>query len=189
MTYYAKPDQTYREHIEEVYRVWLETVEAKGNLIQRVARLYDFSEDRFMKSSLLNYSSSDLGMIPQFQKMMEAIRNEKKYSSKHNYRHELFSFTYTAWAAACLLREEGCLTYIPVEAMAVAGHHRPLNTDLTSFEREGRADQPFLIPDGLQEAINIAGSIFANHGWELPSFKEGLEKDNPYNRLANRKLR
>lgn len=186
MTYYAKPDQTYREHIEEVYRVWLEMVEAKRGLIQRLARQYDFSEERFLKSSLLTVVLHDLGkMIPQFQEMMKALRDGKKYNIKNNYRHELFSFTYTAWAAACLSRKEGCLTAIPVEAMAVAGHHRSLNTDLTSFEREGMADKPFLFPDGLQEAINIAENIFARHGWKLPLFKQGLEKDNPYNRLAS----
>jgi len=185
MTYYAKPDQTYREHIEEAYRVWLETVEAKRGLIQRLAWLYNFSEVRFLKSSLLTVALHDLGkMIPQFQEMMEAIRSGKKYNSKNNYRHELFSFIYTAWAAAVLSREEGRLTTIPVEAMAVVGHHRPLNMDLTSFEREGMADQPSLFPDGLQEAIDIAGNMFAEHGWKLPSFKDGLEKDNPYNRLA-----
>ncbi len=187
MTYYAKPDQTYQEHIEAVYQAWLETIEAKKNLIKRVAQLYDFSEERFLISSLLTVALHDLGkMIPPFQNMMKAKRDGRKYNKKDNYRHELFSFIYTAWAASCLSREEGYLTFIPVEAMAVAGHHRPLNTDLTSFERERMADtMPVLLPDGLQEAIYLAGIIFAKHGWKLPSFKNGLEKDDPYNRLAS----
>jgi len=35
MTFYAKPDQTYREHLEAVYSAWKETIHFKKNLIDK----------------------------------------------------------------------------------------------------------------------------------------------------------
>ncbi|HAG09365.1 MAG TPA: hypothetical protein DCK87_07405 [Desulfotomaculum sp.] len=184
--FYAKPDQTYREHVEDTYRAWRETVAAKKELIERMSLLYGFSVERLLKSSLLTVVLHDLGKMSNiFQSMMKAIREDRKFNRRNNYRHELFSFVFTAMAAIGLNREKMPLTQIPVEALAVAGHHRSLNTDLTSFERESRTSPPFLEPDGLKEALGLADEIFAREGWRLPLIDEKTRRENPYGRLAS----
>jgi CRISPR-associated endonuclease/helicase Cas3 len=183
--FYAKPYQTYREHVEDTYRAWQETVTAKKQLIERMSLLYGFSVERFLKSSLLTVVLHDLGkMSSPFQAMMEAVREGKKFNFRDNYRHELPSFVFTAMAAIVLNRGEGLLTQIPVEALAVAGHHRPLNTDLTSFDRESRSSPPYMVPDGLKEALHLADEIFAWQGWRLPLIDKKTIRENPYSRLA-----
>ena len=105
-------------------------------LIERLANRYSFSVERFLKGSLLTIALHDIGkMIEPFQEMMIAIRQNKPFDKKSNYRHELISFIYTAkyWQED---KQGNYLTCIPLEALAVVGHHRPLNSDLTSFNRE-----------------------------------------------------
>jgi len=181
--FYAKPDQTYREHVEDTYRAWQEIVAAKKQLIERMSVLCGFSVERFLKSSLLTVVLHDLGkMNSTFQAMM--VCKGKKFNRRNNYRHELFSFVFTAIAAIGLNRGEGVLTQIPVEALAVAGHHRPLNTDLTSFEKESRNPVPYIDRSGLEEALDLAKKIFTREGWCLPEIDEQIVRENPYSRLA-----
>jgi len=180
----AKPDQTYREHIEEAYRAWRVTVDAKRRLIERFSEQHGFPVERFLKGSLLTVVLHDLGkMIIPFQEMMEAKRTGKKFNFKNNYRHELVSFVFAAYAAS-LLNKETPFTKLPVEALAVAGHHRPLNTDLTFFERERTSLNPQISHEGLKEALELAEEIFLRHGWQLPAISDRLEQEKPYNRLA-----
>ncbi|MEP9411419.1 MAG: hypothetical protein HRF42_08450, partial [Candidatus Brocadia sp.] len=97
MIFYAKPDQTYREHLEAVYSAWKETTKAKRPLIERLALKYNFSVERFLKGSLLTVAFHDIGkMIEPFQEMMSAVRQNKSFDKKINYRHELISFVYSA---------------------------------------------------------------------------------------------
>src|SRR3989304_3765499 len=72
--FYAKPDQTYIEHIDAVYLAWKETTAAKRPLIERIAAKYSFPVERFLKGSLLTIAFHDIGkMIESFQEMMSAI--------------------------------------------------------------------------------------------------------------------
>ena len=84
--FWAKPDQTYEEHIRAAYAAWKSTVSAKRNLIQRLGKLYGFSEERFLKSSLLTVVLHDIGKnIEPFQQMMQA----KKEGKSFDYRGKL----------------------------------------------------------------------------------------------------
>ncbi len=51
--FYAKPDQTYEEHLEAVYSAWKEVTKAKEGLIRRLAKKYNFDVERFLKGSLV----------------------------------------------------------------------------------------------------------------------------------------
>ncbi len=75
---------------------------------------------------------------------------------------------------------------MPIEALAVAGHHRPLDTDLTSFEREKVRieDVPLVYEDGVRYAIDLAQNIFKREGWELPVISEKLAKTNGLKKLS-----
>ena len=59
--YWAKPDQTYEEHITAAYRAWRETVAGKQALIRRTGRTCGFEPDRFLQSSLLTVVLHDIG--------------------------------------------------------------------------------------------------------------------------------
>ena len=61
--FYAKPDQTYLQHLEAVHAAWEETVTAKHHLIERLAQKYNFSMERFLKGSLLTIVFHDIGKL------------------------------------------------------------------------------------------------------------------------------
>ncbi len=184
MTFYAKPDQTYREHIEAVHLAWKETVHAKMPLIKRMANRYNFSAERFLKGSLLTITLHDIGkMIEPFQKMMMAVKQNKPFDKKTNYRHELVSFLCIAkyWHA---INKESYLTCIPLEALAVVGHHRPLDSDLTSFNRECLMSLPKILPDGVKEALSIAEGLFQKEGLTLSLIGDSTNLEDPYKSLS-----
>jgi len=184
LLFYAKPDQTYRQHLEAVHVAWEETVTAKHHLIVRLAKKYSFSVERFLQGSLLTVVFHDIGkMIEPFQDMMDLIRKEEKFDSRKNYRHELASFPF-AVAAWNELNQPSILSKVPIEALAVVGHHKPLNTDLTSFGRESSAAAPNFVAGGLKEAYDFAKQAFRQKGWSLPELPEGIEKQNPYSLVA-----
>jgi len=184
MTFYAKPDQTYREHLEAVYSAWKETIHFKKNLIERLSQRYNFSSTRFIQGSLLTVAFHDIGkMIEPFQEMMLAIKENRAFDRNKNYRHELVSFIYIAkyWY---LINKDNCLSSIPLEALAVVSHHKTLNSDLTAFNREGSAIPPKVIPDGIKEAILIAEELFRKEGVKLPPLKDSSRLENPFNSLS-----
>lgn len=185
MTFYAKPDQTYREHLEAVYAAWKETVMAKRPLIERTAEKYNFSIERFRKGSLLTVAFHDIGkMIEPFQEMMQAVIHGKPFDKRKNYRHELVSFVFTAkyWY---FINKEEYLSTVPLEALAVVGHHKSLDSDLTSFTRESVQSTPPIIPDGINEALTIAEELFQKEGYILPSLKQINYCEDPFKSLSN----
>jgi len=178
--FYAKPEQTYKEHLEAVYSAWEKVIEAKYHLISRVAKKYCFDVERFLKGSLLTIAFHDIGkMIEPFQEMMKAKRKGNRFDYSSNYRHELVSFLFVLLAYRAL-ENQSHYSRIPIEAIAVAGHHKALDTDLTSFEREkARIDNvPVAYIDGIKYAINLAEDMFARKGWELPSISEKVVNEN-----------
>jgi len=184
--YYAKPDQTYKEHLEAVYSAWKEVVEAKRGLINRLSDKYKFDEDRFLKGSLLTVALHDIGkMIEPFQDMMETIREGKRFNYDNNYRHELISFPFV-FSAFGKLENESHYSQVPLEALAVVGHHKALDTDCTSFTREKAMGKnlPPACEEGIKYAINIAKELFAKEGWQLPDISEKYTKVNGLDKLS-----
>lgn len=182
--FYAKHDQTYYQHLEAVYIAWKETITAKSHLIERLAKKYNFSVERFLQGSLLTVVFHDIGkMTKTFQNMMDAIRNDEMFHWRNNYRHELASFPFVV-AAWNEFNQFSNLSQVPVEALAVVGHHKPLNTDLTSFDREGSFAFPDFVTGGLNEAYNFAREIFLQERWSLPRLPDRIEEQDPYSLLA-----
>ncbi|MBA2133693.1 CRISPR-associated helicase Cas3' [Capillibacterium thermochitinicola] len=176
--YYAKPDQTYEEHLEVVYKAWKEVVEYKRPLIERLSNKYGFSVERFLKGSLMTVVLHDIGKnIEPFQKMMAAIREKTKFDRRKNYRHELISlnFAFEAWKE---LNKESKYSVFPLEVLAVAGHHLPVEFTFSSFQREKVAAPPLPYLDGIQEAITLAKEFFAREGWYFPCLSERFAKMN-----------
>lgn len=185
MTFYAKPDQSYREHLEAVYSAWKETIYAKRFLIERLSKKYNFEVERFIQGSLLTIAFHDIGkMIEPFQEMISAVRENKKFDTKKNYRHELVSFIYTAkyWHS---INKKNYLSSIPLEALAVVGHHKALDSDLSSFNREGTSEVPNVLHDGINEGCQIAMELFEKEGLNLPPLKANSKLENPFKSLSS----
>jgi CRISPR-associated endonuclease/helicase Cas3 len=185
IVYYAKPDQTYREHLEAVYTAWEETVEAKRYLIGRLAHQYNFSVQRFLEGSLLTVVLHDIGkMIIPFQQMMLAKRNNTKFNLRQNYRHEIASFIFV-FAGYAELQKRSSFSSWPIEALAVVGHHKSLDPDFRSFEREKKRETPIVYEDGIQEALQFAEEIFQRKNWSFPTLTDQYAKENGLQCLYN----
>jgi CRISPR-associated endonuclease/helicase Cas3 len=166
--YYAKPDQTYEEHIRAACCAWEETIHAIRPLIERMARRYDFSVERFLQGSLMTILLHDIGKnIEPFQKMMEAKQKNQSFDFHQNYRHELVSLPYVL-AGWNELKQNGVYSECPLEVFAVAAHHRPFNLDFTAFEREkSKPNMPVVYSDGIELALEVARRYFSDKGWKL----------------------
>lgn len=180
--FWAKPDQTYEEHITAAYHAWKSTVSAKSNLIKRFGNLYGFSEDRFLKSSLLTVVLHDIGKnIVPFQEMMNAKRDGRSFDYRENYRHELESYSYVFRGAIKLASQEGnnLVGKIPVEALAVLGHHKRIDPSLDSFHREAvKGEKPLIYKDGMVSALSLAKEIFQDEGYGFPEIR--IHEYDPY---------
>lgn len=183
--FWAKPDQTYEAHITAAYHAWKSTVSAKQNLIKRLGDLHGFSEDRFLKSSLLTVVLHDIGKnIVPFQDMMNAKRDGRSFDYRENYRHELESYCYVFRGAMALASQEGTglVGKIPVESLAVLGHHKRIDTSLASFHREAvLGSKPSICQEGMFAALDLAKDIFRNEGYTFPGI--AVREYDPYNEV------
>ncbi|MBI5326914.1 MAG: CRISPR-associated helicase Cas3' [Deltaproteobacteria bacterium] len=184
--FWAKPDQTYEEHIAAVYKAWKETIQNISPLIRRMGAQYGFSEKRFLQSSLLSVVLHDIGKLTEpFQRMMEFARRGDKFNFNENYRHELASFPFVIKGSVVLWKQSGPLIgRLPLEAMAVVAHHKRLNTDLISFDLERLKEKVIFHEYGLETAFTLAEDIFRQEGYSFPAIEIGLCKNNPYEKLA-----
>jgi CRISPR-associated endonuclease/helicase Cas3 len=182
--FYAKPDQTYQEHIERVYNAWEEVIKAKQGLINRLAQKYGFSPERFKQGSLLTVVLHDIGkMIVPFQEMMEAKRNGKSFDLGKNYRHELVSFVFV-FVGFAELQKRSFYSRWPLEALSVAGHHRAFDSDLSSFVREKISDRPIAYTEGIDLALKIAKELFGRNQWDFPMITEKWANVDGFKQLA-----
>ena len=185
--FFAKPDQTYREHLDAVYASWRQTIDVTRPLIERLALQCNFAVDDLLRASLLTIALHDVGkMISPFQEMMATIQAGQAYDTHQNYRHELVSFLYIA--AQLERSTRACKSLVLLGTLAVAGHHKLLNSDLTSFERERTAAPPQQLPAGICEAFEVATDLFERERWHLGVENvdrlQQLEHADPYNNAA-----
>lgn len=183
--FWAKPDQTYEQHITAAYRIWKSIVSAKKGLINRTGQRYGFSEDRFLKSSLLTVVLHDIGKnIVPFQDMMRAKREARSFDYQENYRHELESYCYVFRGAMALATQEGFTLAgkIPIEPLAVLGHHKRIDPSLASFHRENHSSKPPIYEEGMIAALSLARDIFQKEGYTFPDIP--VHEYNPYKEVS-----
>lgn len=165
--YFAKPDQTYAEHVYSVYDAWKQIVNYKKHLIKGIANEIGFKVEEFLKLSLLTILLHDLGkLIPPFQAIMDAKREHRNVNYKNNYRHEICSLPFLLFSKDYLIKDKSLK--FPYELFAVAGHHKILDITLKSFERELYfKEEPSVFQDALNDALNIMENIFRQEGYDL----------------------
>ena len=115
--------------------------------------------------------------------MMIAKQKGDHFDYRKNYRHELVSFIYAVYGSAALTQQEGPLVgKLPIEALAVLGHHKAINPNMSFFEKERRNETPYIIEDGANQALLLAKQIFDKEGYDFPDplFKLNTRNIDPY---------
>jgi CRISPR-associated endonuclease/helicase Cas3 len=76
--FWAKPDQTYEDHIISAYESWKSVVDNLEPFIQRNTEKYNYSKERLIQGSLISVLLHDIGKMSDiFQEMMETIKKGK----------------------------------------------------------------------------------------------------------------
>lgn len=187
--YYAKPDQSYKEHVLLTYKVWKQIIKSVKNLIDRLASKMNFDVNEFYKLSLITVVMHDIGkLIPQFQDNMQAVREHEVIDYSSNYRHELCSLPYLFYYKNQMINDKS-LTF-PYELFAVAGHHKRLDISQTAFEREKFAkEQPLIDDDALMHAISVMAKILDYEGIVLDTDHKPPSKYNGHGlKLLNKMM-
>ena len=175
MIFLAKshPDQSYEQHVWQVYLAWKNLIGRHAALIARLCRRHRVDRDRFLIRSLLTVALHDMGKLSvNFQRMMHAKSNIERHRAA-NFRHEYASVAFVRSAVLSLNKETGVLLkqnpHIPLEAMAVLGHHKTVDASLTHFERERYNPKSLKWEAGsLEEGKRVAQNIFDDYGSPLP---------------------
>jgi CRISPR-associated endonuclease/helicase Cas3 len=122
-------------------------------------------------------------LLPTFQQQMQRLIEKQPPDPALHFRHELASALLLFVMEWETLKNNG--TLIPYEIVAVLGHHKPLQPDWQSFEREkSRQESPRLDERAIQCIVQVAEShgllckmdqsfaakIFASPKWPLALF-------------------
>ena len=198
MTYFGKPDQCYRCHVEAVYESWKGLYVHRQHVIRKLCKSHNISQERFKAASLATVAFHDCGKLSKsFQHAMgKIIQKEEggkafcrtcnqslpllnKEESPPPYRHEIIGGLIVRKLCSRFDEIYGNLgsTRFPFEFFTVIGHHKPINPD--SFRREwdeffGRSDE--LVQIGYAEKewnyiLDIACSLFEREHIKLPQIK------------------
>jgi len=201
MTYFGKPEQCYKCHIEAVYESWKKLYAQREYVIRKLCGRYSISPQRFKSASLATVAFHDGGKpSKRFQYEMawnnwEQKENQgkkffcrtcsrslpilNKKGSPLYYRHEIIGGLIVSKLSSCFDEIYGKLgaNGFPFEFFAVIGHHKPVNSD--SFRREG--DEFFGRPDELSQIgytedewnhiLEIARDLFEWEHIKLPQIK------------------
>lgn len=172
----AKPDRSYEDHILQVYQTWKNVIQAFNSTIESFCRKYNFDKNQFSLRSLIAILLHDIGkMLVSFQQMMEAKAKNKKFDYEKNYRHELASIGFLYYWYIIKNKNNDQVLNFPIEALAVAGHHKTLDTDFRSFQKEFlMADSKLTyLQEGLDHAIHLASKILLEEGFDAFQFDIG----------------
>ncbi len=197
MTYFGKPNQCYKCHIEAVYNSWKKLYYQKENVIKDLCTQYAVPLERFKIASLLTIAFHDAGKPSlSFQyAMSKLVQKVDKTNSSIScdtcgipltssldnkikpYRHEIISGLALLYLGSKYNETSGKLESIgfPFEFFAAIGHHKPINPD--TFRREWNeffGDSNELSRIGYGEAqwnhvMDVARIIFQKEGISLPT--------------------
>lgn len=171
----CRPNESYEKHVWKVYLAWKNLIDRHAALIERICQRHQVDRDRFLIRSLLTVALHDMGKLSaNFQRMMRAVSNAERHRAMvANFRHEYASVAFVRSAILSLNKETDVLLkknpYIPLEAMAVLGHHKTVDADLSRFERERNNPESLKWePGSLAEGKRVAQKIFDDYGILLP---------------------
>ena len=77
----CRPDESYEEHVCQVYLAWKNLIERHAALIERICQRHQVDRDRFLIRSLLTVALHDMGKLSaNFQRMMYAESDSERSS-------------------------------------------------------------------------------------------------------------
>jgi len=186
--YYAKPYAgvrgTYDYHIGECHRLWKEIFQSRVRALAGFCNSIGMSLDEFQEKSKKTVLFHDAGkLLPTFQQQMQRLIEKQPPDPALHFRHELASALLLFVMDWETLKNNE--TIIPYEILAILGHHKPLQPDWHTFERDkNRLESPGLDEWAIQRIIQVAEShgllcnidksfavkIFASPIWPLALF-------------------
>ncbi|GFO97419.1 CriSPR-associated helicase Cas3 [groundwater metagenome] len=196
MTYFGKPKQCYKCHIEAVYDSWKKLYYQKETVIKDLCNQYAIPPERFKIASLLSIAFHDAGKLSlSFQYAMSQLAQKEDKSNSpifcdvcaiplnssldnkiKPYRHEIISGLALLYLGSLYNEKFGKLESngFPFEFFAAIGHHKPINPD--SFRREwneffGDSNELGRIGFGEEQwnyVMEVARIIFEKEGISLP---------------------
>lgn len=180
--YYAKPldnnEGLYENHVKKCYDIASAELDKKKEILESVLIKFNINPDSYIKLMKLAILFHDTGKLnPNFQRMMENIINNHPIKRDDFFRHELIS---------CLLliffeKESLEITGVPYHLYSILSHHKPLTSDLRSFQRE-MCHEKWPMPEE-EEIQFIVDTIEKISGGEF-SYKRDLRLP-PSNLLLN----
>lgn len=173
-------EQSYFDHVIQVYLAWRSLIVVHDSLIDRVASQTGVSKVAILQSSLLCVALHDVGKLSEnFQRMIRSTNDEEyRRMVAMNYRHEVIPLCLVrAFAFQLGLKHAAC---VPgqglLETMAVAGHHKYLADgylrDSAKYLNEIVWAEPFSLPKALPSAVNFCSAMFNEQGWKLPLIRD-----------------
>ncbi len=157
---YAKPKAgewgTYLYHISQCHWFWKEIFQSRAEALAGFCKSVGLSLEEFKEKTERAVLFHDAGkLLPSFQQQMERLINGLPADKALYFRHELAS------ALLLFLLEWDNLQKhdapIPCEILAVLGHHKALQADWHSFERErSRRESAGLDREAIQYALRVA---------------------------------
>ncbi len=173
-------EQSYFDHVIQVYIAWRSLIAVHDSLIERVAVQTGVSKLSILQSSLLCVALHDVGKLSEnFQRMIRATTDEQyRRMVALNYRHEVIPLCLVR-ALAMLLgtKTKNSLPGLGLlETMAVAGHHKYLADgylrDSAKYANEIVWADPCQVRDALPAAVNFCSAMFQEQGWKAPAIRD-----------------
>ncbi|HBW37353.1 MAG TPA: CRISPR-associated helicase/endonuclease Cas3 [Desulfosporosinus sp.] len=159
-TEYAKPDTgekgSYIYHVTECHKLWQESFQSRQNALAYFCSSIGMSLEDFKEQTEKAILFHDAGkLLPTFQQQMQRLVAYQPTDRSLNFRHELASALFLFVMEQERLQTEA--TLIPCELLAVLGHHKTLQVDWHSFEREmSRKESPGLQAEEIKRVLEVA---------------------------------
>ena len=173
-------EQSYFDHVIQVYVAWRSLITVHDSLIDRVAVQTGVSKRAILQSSLLCVALHDVGKLSEtFQRMIRATTDEQyRRMVALNYRHEVIPLCLVRALAMVLgTKTANSLPGLGLlETMAVAGHHKYLADgylrDSAKYANEIVWEHPYQLRDALPAAVNFCSAMFQEQGWKAPAIRD-----------------
>ena len=173
-------EQSYFDHVFQVYLAWRSLIVIHDPVIDRIAQQTGVTKLAILQSSLLCVALHDVGKLSEnFQRMIRATNDEQyRRMVALNYRHEVIPLCLVrALALQLAVQSQNSLPGLGIlETMAVAGHHKYLADgylrDAGKYANEIVWEQPFGLRDSLPAAVNFCTAMFQEQGWKAPAIRD-----------------
>ncbi len=170
-------EQSYFDHVFQVYLAWRSLIVIHDPVIDRIAQQTGVTKLAILQSSLLCVALHDVGKLSEnFQRMMRAKDDtEYRRAVSMNFRHEVVPLSLVRALAQKLSQQQS--GPLPgdglLEVMAIAGHHKYLADgyllDEAKFIQKLEWSKILSAKSALQAAMKLCEAMFFEQDWKCPA--------------------